>query len=112
LDESVWTTIWQGLLAGVIIGPLARLVLPGKQSMSLIMTILLGAVGAIGGGLIVDTWFPDLNDTSGWIDWTKLLIQVAVAAIAVILYGMMTRGRNQATPPSAAPPPSAPPPTP
>jgi uncharacterized membrane protein YeaQ/YmgE (transglycosylase-associated protein family) len=49
---DVWDVIWQGLLAGVIIGPLARLVMPGKQNMPLVMTVLIGAVGAIGGGLI------------------------------------------------------------
>ena len=45
-------TIIASLLAGIIIGPLARLVLPGRQNISLGMTILIGAVGAFLGGLI------------------------------------------------------------
>ena len=40
-----WTIVG-ALLAGVIIGPLARLVLPGKQDISLIGTILYNLVPA------------------------------------------------------------------
>ena len=76
-------TIIGGLIAGVIVGPLARLVLPGKQDLSLGMTILLGAVGAIVGGLIAQ--LLGVGDTAG-IDWIKLAIQVAVAALAVTVY--------------------------
>ena len=76
-------TIIGGLIAGVIVGPLARLVLPGKQDLSLGMTILLGAVGAIVGGLIAQ--LLGVGDTAG-IDWIKLAIQVAVASLAVTVY--------------------------
>ena len=82
--EGVVGTIIGGLIAGIIIGPLARLVLPGKQNISLVMTIVLGAVGAIVGGFIYQAFGG--GETSG-IDWIKLFIQVAVAAIAVVIYG-------------------------
>lgn len=91
---EIWTTIWQGLLAGIIIGPLARLVLPGKQGMSVIMTILIGAVGAIGGGLIYEAFGG--GETSG-IDWIRLIVQVAVAAALVIGYGAMQKNKSAAT---------------
>jgi uncharacterized membrane protein YeaQ/YmgE (transglycosylase-associated protein family) len=86
--DDVLSIIWQGLLAGIIIGPLARLVLPGKQSISLIVTIVLGAVGAIGGGLLYEAFGG--GDTSG-IDWIRLAIQVAVAALLVVVYGSMRK---------------------
>jgi uncharacterized membrane protein YeaQ/YmgE (transglycosylase-associated protein family) len=92
---DVWDVIWQGLLAGVIIGPLARLVMPGKQNMPLVMTILIGAVGAIGGGLIY-TELLNMGETSG-IDWTRLIIQVAVAALLVVIFGNMANRRSTAT---------------
>jgi uncharacterized membrane protein YeaQ/YmgE (transglycosylase-associated protein family) len=92
---DVWDVIWQGLLAGIIIGPLARLVLPGKQNMSLVMTILIGAVGAIGGGLIY-TELLDMGETSG-IDWTRLIVQVAVAALVVVLFGNIANRRSTTT---------------
>ncbi len=85
MGDVLWTIIG-GLVAGIIIGPLARLVLPGKQNISLGMTILIGAVGAIAGGFIADA--VGVGETSG-IDWIKLAIQVGVAAVVVILYGSM-----------------------
>jgi uncharacterized membrane protein YeaQ/YmgE (transglycosylase-associated protein family) len=95
------STIIGALIAGIIIGPLARLVLPGRQNISLGMTILIGAVGAFLGGLVAD-WM-DVGETSG-IDWIKLAIQVAVAAVLVLLYGSMA-GRRPAT--GTTPPPPA-----
>ena len=94
---DVLATIVGGLLAGIIIGPLARLVLPGAQNISLGMTILIGAVGAIAGGFIAD-WLG-VGTTEG-IDWIKLAIQVGVAAVVVILYGSMAarRGSGGTTP--------------
>lgn len=86
---DVLATILWGLLAGIIIGPLARLVLPGKQNISLIVTIVLGAVGAIVGGLIYEALGG--GETSG-IDWIRLAVQVAVAAVAVLIYGSTRRG--------------------
>jgi uncharacterized membrane protein YeaQ/YmgE (transglycosylase-associated protein family) len=87
--EWFWIIVW-GLVAGIIIGPLARLVLPGRQNISLIMTILIGAVGAIGGGLLYEAFG---GGETGGIDWIRLLVQVGVAALLVVIYGSMTRGR-------------------
>jgi uncharacterized membrane protein YeaQ/YmgE (transglycosylase-associated protein family) len=92
--EGFWETLWQGLIAGIIVGPLARLVLPGKQNISLVMTILLGAIGAIAGGLLYEAFGG--GETSG-IDWIRLAIQVAVAAVVVLIYGNMRRGSSPAT---------------
>ncbi len=79
---EIFFTIFWGLVAGIIIGPLARLVLPGKQNISIGMTILIGAAGAILGGLI-----------AGWLGVGSILqfvIQVAVAALGVVAYGSMS----------------------
>ena len=81
-----WTIVG-ALLAGVIIGPLARLVLPGKQDISLIGTILSGAVGALVGGAIAQ--LLGVGDTAG-IDWIKLALQVASGAVAVTGYIALT----------------------
>lgn len=40
------------LVAGLIIGALARLIKPGKQNLSLVATLLLGIVGSVIGGVI------------------------------------------------------------
>lgn len=92
--ENAWDVVWQGLLAGVIIGPLARLVLPGDQNMSLIMTILVGAVGAIGGGLL---YVALGGGETGGIDWWRLITQVAVAAILVLILARVFKPKPTAT---------------
>ncbi len=79
-------TIVGGLVAGIIIGPLARLVMPGRQNISIGMTIVVGAVGAIIGGFIAQAM--GVGDTAG-IDWIKLVIQIAIAIAAIMAYGAM-----------------------
>ncbi len=91
---DVLATIVGGLIAGIIIGPLARLVMPGKQNISIGITILIGAVGAIAGGFIADA--IGVGETSG-IDWTKLAIQVGIAVVAVLLYGGMAGRKTGGT---------------
>lgn len=86
----VWTIVG-ALFAGVIIGPLARLVLPGRQNISVIMTIIVGAVGALLGGFIYEAFGG--GETSG-IDWIRLFVQVATAAVLVLAYGAFA-GRKQ-----------------
>ena len=99
------STLIGALIGGIIIEPLARLVLPGKQNISMGMTILIGAAGALLGGLIAD-WMG-VGETSG-IDWIKLAIQVAVAAVLVLIYGSMagrtTGGTTTTTGETGTPP--------
>ena len=40
------------ILIGIVIGVLARLVLPGRQHIGVLMTILLGIGGAVVGGVV------------------------------------------------------------
>lgn len=40
------------ILVGLVIGVLARLILPGRQRIGVLMTLLLGVVGALVGGTI------------------------------------------------------------
>lgn len=40
------------IIAGLIVGALARLIVPGRQPMGMHMTIVLGIVGALVGGFI------------------------------------------------------------
>jgi uncharacterized membrane protein YeaQ/YmgE (transglycosylase-associated protein family) len=52
----MFSFIWW-LIIGLIAGALARLIMPGKDTMSLIATLLLGVAGSILGGLV------------GWAIW-------------------------------------------
>ena len=83
------TTIIVALLLGIIIGPLARLILPGKQDISLVMTIVLGALGALLGSWLVSLL---MDRDQGFNIWA-LLAGVVVAAVLVLGYLALT-GRN------------------
>ena len=76
---------------GALIGFLARLVLPGRQNINVIITVILGVLGALVGyrlwGLIGD------GDTRG-IDWIRWFISIAAAALFVVAYGAVT-GKKQ-----------------
>ena len=82
LVTFMWTVII-ALFVGVIIGGLARLLLPGKQKISLIATITIGFLAAVIGGLIAEAF--GLADTDG-IDWIKLAIQISLAVVGVGFY--------------------------
>ena len=40
------------IVAGLVIGALARLIKPGKQNLGLVATLLLGLVGSVIGGVV------------------------------------------------------------
>ncbi|GMR01957.1 MAG: transglycosylase [Acidimicrobiia bacterium] len=80
---GIFVTVIGALFVGVIVGYLARLLLPGKQKMSVSATIGVGFLAALIGGLIAQ-WLG-VGDTSG-IDWIKLAIQVGLAMVGVGFY--------------------------
>ena len=42
------------IVFGLVVGALARLILPGKQSIGLLMTLILGLAGSVIGGMIAN----------------------------------------------------------
>jgi len=86
---SPWGII-SAIIIGLIIGALGRLVVPGRQNMPIWLTILIGVGAALLGTVIARS--TGVADTNG-IDWIEILIQVALAALAVALVsGMAGRG--------------------
>jgi uncharacterized membrane protein YeaQ/YmgE (transglycosylase-associated protein family) len=45
-------TVLSWILCGLIVGLIARLLVPGRQSMGVLMTMVLGIVGAVVGGFL------------------------------------------------------------
>jgi len=70
------------IVAGLIIGALARLVKPGKQNLSLLATLLLGLAGSVIGGVIANAL-----GTGGIFELNVLGFIVAVVA-SVLLVGV------------------------
>jgi uncharacterized membrane protein YeaQ/YmgE (transglycosylase-associated protein family) len=81
------------IIFGAVIGILARVVLPGRQTYGWIVTILLGIAGALLG-----YWLAGLlgvGHTAG-IDWIRWAISVAAAAVLSVIYTAITRrGRSR-----------------
>ncbi|MFI6564116.1 GlsB/YeaQ/YmgE family stress response membrane protein [Streptomyces sp. NPDC050534] len=72
--------LFSAIIIGIVIGVLGRLVVPGRQRIGILWTILIGIVAALIGTAVA----AGLNvaDTKG-IDWIEWLIQIALAAIGV-----------------------------
>ncbi len=87
------TGIISAILIGVVVGVLGRLLIPGKQPIGMLLTILVGIVAAfLGTALARAMGIP--TATSG-VDWLELLVQVVVAALGVALVSTLT-GRRRA----------------
>ena len=69
------------IITGAVIGALARLVRRGKQPISILWTIILGALGAGAGGWIVRL-FGYTNENGG-IAWMQWIVSVIVAVILI-----------------------------
>ncbi len=73
--EFIWA-----IIAGLIIGLIARAVLPGRQDIPLWLTIVAGVIGAIIGNLLASAL--GVEDTKG-IDWIRHFFQIAAAAVLI-----------------------------
>lgn len=86
------TGIFTAILIGIVVGALGRLLLPGKQKIGMLLTILVGIVSAfIGTALARAIGIP--TATNG-VDWLELLVQVVVAAAGVALVAALMGRRK------------------
>jgi uncharacterized membrane protein YeaQ/YmgE (transglycosylase-associated protein family) len=86
------TGIISAILIGVVVGVLGRLLVPGKQPIGMLLTILVGIVAAfLGTALARAMGIP--TATNG-VDWLELLVQVVVAALGVALVSTLTGRRR------------------
>src|SRR5438045_163139 len=74
------TGIISALIIGLVIGALGRLVVPGRQSIPIWLTMVIGIVAALLGTVIAGALH--VADTNG-VDCIELFIQVALAAGAL-----------------------------
>jgi len=86
--------IWQ-LIVGLIVGVIARLVLPGREALpegalGWLITALLGVAGAFIGGMIARAIWADTAYTAGWI------MSILGAVLLLLLVRMLFGNRNAA----------------
>jgi len=77
-------TVFTAILAGIVIGALGRLIIPGRQAIGWVLTFALGLIGAVVGGFLAEGMDVDV-----W--WHVLIFQVVVAAILVALVSSLIR---------------------
>jgi uncharacterized membrane protein YeaQ/YmgE (transglycosylase-associated protein family) len=79
------------LVIGLVAGLIARAVVPGKQDLGIVATIILGLIGSVVGNLLASLIFRgELEfDLGGW--WASILGAILVLAVYVSVAG---RGRR------------------
>lgn len=78
------------ILVGLVVGIIARALLPGRDPIGIIGTILVGIVGAIIGGYLWRAAFGNTNN----VEWIGSIL---VAMALLWLYRKMAVGRTRTT---------------
>lgn len=85
------------LIVGLVVGLIARALVPGRQPMGFLLTVALGIVGAVVGGwlssLLWPTWSNDPDVSRMWPGW---LMSIAGAVLVLWVYVGLT-GRRALT---------------
>ncbi len=87
-------TIIGAIVVGLIVGALARLVMPGKQNIGVIVTIVLGALGSLLG-----TWVSyklGYSNQNGGFKIIPFLVGVIFAVVLIAGYLGIVGRRSQA----------------
>jgi uncharacterized membrane protein YeaQ/YmgE (transglycosylase-associated protein family) len=76
------------IVVGLIVGLIARAVMPGRQNMGIILTTILGIVGALVAGFLGRQlgWYA-AGQPAGWI------ASVVGALIVLFIAGLVTKNR-------------------
>ena len=83
------------IIVGLVAGALARLIVPGRQHMSIPMTILLGIIGSFVGGFLGYLIFGK-DSAEGYFQASGLLGSI-IGAIIVLLIWMQVGDRRGLT---------------
>jgi uncharacterized membrane protein YeaQ/YmgE (transglycosylase-associated protein family) len=77
--------VWM-FIVGIIVGALARFVMPGADHMSLLMTGVLGVVGSFVGGFIVRLFSKSAPADASKIQPAGILMSIVGAVIVLFVY--------------------------
>ncbi|MGB9248948.1 MAG: GlsB/YeaQ/YmgE family stress response membrane protein [Mycobacterium sp.] len=72
------------LIVGAVIGLVARLIMPGKQDITMVPTVLIGALGGVIGSAVATQF--GYHNANGGIAWIPLFIGVAAAIALIAIY--------------------------
>ena len=80
------------IVLGIIAGAIAKAIMPGRDPGGLIVTMLIGIVGAVIGGFLCNMVFG-ITGVSG-VDVRSILIAVVGALVLLWIYRVATRRRT------------------
>lgn len=84
------------LIAGLIVGLIARLLVPGRQPLGLLATTGLGIVGAVAGGFVANAISGGPADPTDADAWPGYLTAIVGAAI-LLWIGVKMKTKSVAT---------------
>ncbi|MFE3455244.1 GlsB/YeaQ/YmgE family stress response membrane protein [Nonomuraea sp. NPDC059194] len=84
-------SILGAIVIGAVVGAIGRLLLPGRQAIGWILTIVVGIVAALIGTALAQVL--GVETTSG-IDWIELVMQVVLAVVGVGIVAGLRRGTS------------------
>jgi uncharacterized membrane protein YeaQ/YmgE (transglycosylase-associated protein family) len=86
---ALWALVSVAIV-GVVIGALARLLLPGRQNIGVLATVLLGWIGSITGGFVGDHLIHTVRPLT-------VLLELGVAALLIAVYSGSARSRSNSS---------------
>jgi uncharacterized membrane protein YeaQ/YmgE (transglycosylase-associated protein family) len=89
---TLWSIITWAVF-GLVIGAIARLLYPGRQPMSLLMTMVLGIVGSLVGGFI--SWLLGFDPQDGPFQGAGWIMSI-LGALIVVWLALYAASRNRA----------------
>lgn len=80
------------LVLGLVVGAIAKAIMPGRDGGGIILTIVLGVVGAFVGGFIGRYAFH--TDLGGFFNLRTWLLAILGSVVVLGIYHLMTRRRS------------------
>jgi uncharacterized membrane protein YeaQ/YmgE (transglycosylase-associated protein family) len=81
------------IIVGAVIGLVARLVMPGKQNIGMIMTVVLGALGGLIGSWVTSQF--GYHNANGGIAWIPFFVGVGVAIVLIAVWETVSGRRTR-----------------
>ncbi len=90
MQTTLWTLLnWT--ICGLLVGLIARAVMPGRQSLSLLLTAVLGVIGAMIGGFLY--WSvkgqPGVGYSLAGNSWHGWIVSILGACLALWFYPIL-----------------------
>ena len=92
-ENTMWNLIVFAVI-GLLAGAASRLFYPERQPARVLVTIILGMIGALGGGLLSWIWWPLVD---GEFQSGNLILSILGAAIVIVVGAIVTYQRSLRT---------------